>query len=221
MSILDLSRWLAIACILAGCYHAGPLVDDPVDTGSDTDADTDTGTDTDSDSDTDADSDTDTDGDTDSDMDSDTDTDSDTVTDTGPEGGSSCWDPIGVPDAPLEWSFVSDWMYFMEDSFDGSFPGCEDNLGNTVWFEIGVPSGFDLQFQINEGAVVWVNFIESCDATACLAYGLGTATNSPIWQNLSGTDEIVYVAVESNIALSSGVVDWTFERVAGGKSAPE
>jgi hypothetical protein len=210
----DLNRWLVIACLLSGCYHAGSLAEDLTDAGSDTDADSDSDSDsdTDSDADTDGDTDTDTDTDTDGDTDTDTDSDSDTDTDTGPAGGGSCDDPIVVPDDPPEWSIVSDWMYFTENTFDGSFPGCEDNLGNTVWFEIGVPSGYELQFRINEGAVVWVNFLESCDATTCLESGLGSATNSPVWQNSSGINEIVYIAFESNIALASGVIDWIFNR---------
>jgi hypothetical protein len=196
--------------------------DSDVDTDTDTDADSDSDVDTDTDSDTDTESDTDSDSDTDIDSDSDTDidsgsdSDSDTDSDTdpgpGPDGGAACEEPIAVPDEPLEWDFSSDWSFFDANSFDGSMSGCEDNLGNTAWFEVGVPAAYSVSFQVSSGAVCWVNFLESCDATSCLTSDLASSTNSPHWQNLTGEDRTVYVAVESNIELGSGVIDWTFTR---------
>jgi hypothetical protein len=201
------TMWLALAAafLVLGCAESKG-----VDPDAGTDADTDSDTDADTDADTDTDSDTDTDTDTDSDTDSDSDTDPDP--DGGPSSGDTCDDPLVVPDAPLEWDFVTDWMYFTENSFDGSMTGCEDNLGNTMWFEVPVPSTYIVSVELNDSGVAWVNFLESCEATSCLESDLATATNSPKWQNLTGEDRDVYIAIESNLEELSGTFDVTLER---------
>jgi hypothetical protein len=216
MRVRDSGRWWAIACLVAGCYRAEPFAADLADAGSDTDADSDADADGDTDtgtgSDTGSDIDTETDTGTDTDSDTGTDTETGTGSDTGPADGATCDDPIVVPDDPLAWSFATDWLYFTENTFDGSMTGCEDNLGNTVWFRIGVPAGYQVAFHLNAGAVAWVSYLGSCDATECLASDLGSMTSFPAWANASGEDRVVYAAVESNVALFTGVIDWTFDR---------
>jgi hypothetical protein len=155
---------------------------------------------------------------TDAGTDTDSDADTDSETHTEPSGGTECGDPIEIPDEPLVWSYTFGWSGFVDDTFDtsdGGVTGCEENEGNTVWFHVTVPSGYEVVFHLNDGPVVWVYVIESCDATECLASNLATMTISPAWANGSGEDQVVYMAVESNVPiLGEGTIDWTFERTA-------
>jgi len=152
---------------------------------------------------------------TDTDTDADVDTDSETDTGDPPPGGASCADPVEVPDEPLVWSYVAGWSGFPDDTFDadGGLADCEDGEGNTVWFRITVPASHEIVFHLNDGPVVWVNIVDGCDATECLASELALMTSSPAWANDSGEDLDIYMAVESNVPiLGEGVIDWTFER---------
>jgi len=157
------------------------------------------------------------DGGLDAGTDTDTDADTDSETDTGdpPPGGTACADPVMVPDEPLVWSYVAGWSGFPDDTFDGDggLADCEDGDGNTVWFELTVPASHEITFHLNNGPVVWMNVVDSCDATECLASDLATMTTSPAWANGSGEDRVVYMAIESNVSiLGEGIIDWTFER---------
>jgi len=153
---------------------------------------------------------------TDAGTDSDSDTDSDSVPFTELDGGTECDDPVLIPDEPLVWSCNTGWSWYPDDTFDtadGGVTGCEENEGNTVWFRITVPASHELVFHLNAPPVVWMNVVESCDATECLASDLASMTISPVWENGSGEDRTVYVAVESNVPiLGEGIIDWTFER---------
>jgi hypothetical protein len=157
------------------------------------------------------------DGGIDSGIDAGADTDSETDTGAPPPGGTSCADPVEVPDEPLVWSYVAGWSGFPDDTFDpdGGLADCEDGSGNTVWFHLTVPASYEIIFHLNDEPLVWVNTVESCDATECLASDLAMMSSSPVWENTSGEDRVVYMAIESNDPImGDGVIDWTFERAA-------
>jgi hypothetical protein len=128
------------------------------------------------------------------------------------DGGGECADPVEIPDDPLVWSCTSGWSWYPEDTFPG-FAGCESSDANTVWFRLTVPADHELVFHLNDGPVVWMNVLDGCDATECLWSELASLSSSPAWENDSGADRAVYLAIESNSPiLGGGVIDWTFER---------
>ena len=167
------------------------------------------------DDDSNSDGDTDTDTDTDIDIDTDTDTDTDTEPDAGPNdgdpgGGWECSDPIIVPDDPPGFVFASDWMYFQEDNFDGGMPNCDDDEGNTVWFDIAVPSGEYLSVESDQ--IHYVNFLSDCSAEECLGSGIASDASSVLYYNADLADENLMIAIEADIPFASAPFELTFDR---------
>jgi hypothetical protein len=122
--------------------------------------------------------------------------------------GDFCANAIDLTGQSMPYSWPGNFSSYTSGFSGTALEGCANAGGRDVWFEVFVEDGNWLMLENSATKNVAFQLFEDCDATSCLAAG----NNSLFWQNDTGADLTVRVAVEGK-SDGAGDIDLGFDVV--------
>ncbi len=124
-----------------------------------------------------------------------------------PTDGDFCAVALDITAQPMPYTWPGDLAGFTHGYQADDSAGCASAGGAEVWFEVSVKDGEWLSVANSGATTVAIQIIDACDADDCISSG----TQSIFWQNDTGADAVVLVAVEAVDPASAGAVSLEFE----------